>query len=230
MGHGTNHRERPSEAVAGAVLWRHTAGPAPLRVLPDGCLDLIWTGGRLLVAGPDTGAHLVTGPPGASATGLRFAPGTAPALLSVPAVELRDRRVPLADLWPERRVRLLTQRVAEAAAPGRVLEEAVRPVDVDAYAPLIAGILAGTRRGLAVSELAGQLGLSERQLHRHSLRAFGYGPKVLARVLRMRRAVRLARTGRPFAELAIACGYADQAHLSREIRALTGVPLGELVG
>ncbi|NUT47284.1 MAG: helix-turn-helix domain-containing protein, partial [Saccharothrix sp.] len=80
-----------------------------------------------------------------------------------------------------------------------------------------------------VGELARALGLSTRQLHRRSLAAFGYGPKVLHRVLRFDRAVGLARTGVPFADVAHRAGYADQAHLSREVRDLAGVPLGQLI-
>ncbi|MGW5695942.1 helix-turn-helix domain-containing protein, partial [Streptomyces asiaticus] len=69
----------------------------------------------------------------------------------------------------------------------------------------------------------------ERQLHRRSLAAFGYGPKTLGRVLRLNRALDLARTGLPFAEVAATAGYADQAHLARDVRALAGVPLGRLL-
>lgn len=54
------YEERPSSAVPGAVLWR--AGGAGGVVLPDGCMDLLWVEGRLLVVSPDTGPH----PPGRS--------------------------------------------------------------------------------------------------------------------------------------------------------------------
>ncbi|MFD9260612.1 helix-turn-helix domain-containing protein, partial [Streptomyces sp. NPDC059538] len=66
----------------------------------------------------------------------------------------------------------------------------------------------------------------ERQLHRRSLDAFGYGPRTLGRILRLRRALALARAGMPFAEVACVAGYADQAHLAREVRALAGTALG----
>lgn len=59
--------------------------------------------------------------------------------------------------------------------------------------------------------------------------AFGYGPKMLVRILRMNQAVDLARSGTPFAEVAARIGYADQAHLAREVKALAGVPLSELI-
>jgi AraC-like DNA-binding protein len=49
-------------------------------------------------------------------------------------------------------------------------------------------------------------------------------------VLRLQRALELARRGVPFASVAAEAGYADQPHFAREVRALTGLPLGELVG
>ena len=77
--------------------------------------------------------------------------------------------------------------------------------------------------------VAAETGLGERQLRRRCEAAFGYGPKTLARVLRLQRALALARAGTPFAAVAADAGYADQPHLSREVRALTGLPLGELL-
>jgi len=76
-------------------------------------------------------------------------------------------------------------------------------------------------------ELADAVGLSTRQLHRRCTVAFGYGPATLARILRFQRFVRSALGGGhhrsvPLAGLAACAGYADQAHLSRECRAITG--------
>lgn len=83
--------------------------------------------------------------------------------------------------------------------------------------------------GLPVTRMAAELGFSERQLHRRCLPVFGYGPKTLTRILRMRRAVDLARRGTPFAAAAATAGYADQAHMSREVRALNGASLSTLL-
>ena len=78
--------------------------------------------------------------------------------------------------------------------------------------------------------LAGDLGLGERQLRRRAAAAFGYGPKVLARVLRFAAAVERLRAapGVPLAVLAVETGYADQAHLTHESRALSGLSPGRL--
>jgi AraC-like DNA-binding protein len=51
----------------------------------------------------------------------------------------------------------------------------------------------------------------------------------LARVIRFGRALEEIRSGAPLAQVAASCGYADQAHLSREVRALAGTtPMGLL--
>ncbi len=52
---------------------------------------------------------------------------------------------------------------------------------------------------------------------------------MLARVLRLVRALELARGGMPYAAVAARAGYADQAHLAREVKALAGAPLGVIV-
>jgi AraC-like DNA-binding protein len=225
------YHERASR-LDGAVVWWRTvpAGGAVLRVLPDGCIDLIWTDGALLVAGPDTAVHLTPAAPGTRYTGLRLAPGTGPEVLGIPAHELRDQRVPLADLWAAAQVRRLAGQVAAAADPGAALEAVAggRLGLADPPRSAIAEVVARLRAGATVAATAAAVGLSERQLHRRSLAAFGYGPKTLLRILRMNRAVAMARGGTPFATVAAAAGYADQAHLAREVRALAGVPLGVL--
>ncbi|MER5968275.1 helix-turn-helix domain-containing protein [Streptomyces sp. NPDC002055] len=216
--------------TAGATLWTRTADGTPQRVLPDGCTDLIVIGGELVVAGPDTRAHLATGLPGTRYLGLRFPPGRGPALLGVPADELRDRRVPLGALWSGREARVLAEQVVEADDPAEVLARiaADRQRTSPPPDPLVTALVPALRAGEPVAAVAAAAGLGERQLRRRCLTAFGYGPKTLARVLRMNRALRLARDGVPYATVAAATGYADQAHLAREVKALAGVPLSEL--
>ena len=230
------YRERAASLIPGATaVWvRQAESGAAARVLPDGCMDLIWHDGDLLVAGPDTTALLVPGRPGDRYEGLRFAPGVGAAVLGVPAYELRDRRVPLAALWPQREVRVLAERLSQAADRGAALERLIadRAERADRAGlpdPVREVVLSGLRRGQRVPELARRTYLSERQLRRRCLELFGYGPKTLERVLRLQRALTPARRGTPFAQVAVVAGYADQAHLAREVRALAGLPLTELL-
>jgi len=231
--------------LPGAVVWsRGAAGGsagAVTRVLPDGCIDLIHGPTGLLVAGPDRSAHLVPGTVDGAWVGLRLPPGLAPAVLGVPASELVDRRVPLAALWGDATAAELSERLAGAttARAGDVLGVLARRRLADAADggpgrirpdPALLRLVGALRHGVAVGRAADALGVGTRQLHRRSLVAFGYGPKTLARILRLTTALDLVRGGRPPAEAAAVAGYADQPHLSREVRALAGVPLRQLVG
>ncbi|TLQ43050.1 helix-turn-helix domain-containing protein [Streptomyces marianii] len=221
------YAERTS-LLPGAVLWHNEPGPGPaVPVLPDGCMDLLWTEGRLLVAGPDTRAQPLDGVRAAYA-GVRFPPGAAPAFFGVPAHELRDLRVDLTELWPARQVRPLAHRVTDAPDRASALEAVAlrHAADSPPPDPLLRAVAEGLDAGATVAATAAAVGMGARQLHRRSLDAFGYGPKTLARVLRLQRALALVRDGVPYAEAALAAGCSDQAHLAREMRSLTGLTLG----
>jgi len=74
-----------------------------------------------------------------------------------------------------------------------------------------------------IARVAQHVGWSSRHLGQQFRKEFGLGPKTVARVMRFERSSRLVRPGRSVAEVATACGYADQAHLTREWRAIAGV-------
>jgi AraC-like DNA-binding protein len=210
-----------------------TGAAAEHRVLPDGCIDLIFREREgLQVAGPDTRAFVATIPAGGSAVGVRMRPGGAPALLGLPAAALRDSRTPAGDvLGPA--AAPLAEAVAETAGPearARLLlawlagrARGAAPPD-----PLVAAAAQGlgARPDLRVAGLARELGLGERHLRRRFVEGVGYGPKLLARVLRLQRALAMARAdpGLGWSAVAFRAGYADQAHLANDCRALAGVP------
>ena len=87
-----------SSAVTGVTVWTRVSDGSPSWILPDGCIDVLWNGHELTVAGPDTTAHHASPQPGTSYTALRFASGVAPTVLGVAADGLRDQRPGLADV------------------------------------------------------------------------------------------------------------------------------------
>jgi transcriptional regulator GlxA family with amidase domain len=163
---------------------------------------------------------------------VRFRVGAAGSALGVAARELRDRDVPLEELWGARAAGRLAVRLERAPTPAAAVAELAAAV-VARLPP--AGELDGLVRAAAlraaaprtaVERLAFDLGLGERQLRRRFDGAVGYGPKTLQRVLRFQRFLVLARAAGPapdLADLAFAAGYADQAHLTRECRRLSGL-------
>lgn len=231
----TDYAERPSAHDVFACTWSRTMplGGSPTHVLPDACADVLWhrETGRLIVAGPDTRAHRPALAPGLLVA-VRFLPGRAPAGLGVPLSAVRDERVDLDLLWPADRVLRLADELAGTStvvAAERVLADAVAGVRAG-WDPAVPRLVSLVRRGFRVADVADALGWTERQLHRRSLAAFGYGAKTLQRVLRFDRALRMARAGTDLASVAYATGFADQAHLARDVKAFAGVPLTSLVG
>jgi AraC-like DNA-binding protein len=210
------------------------AGPDPgALVLPDGCSDLIWRQGHgAFVAGPDTGPVPTPMPAGTVLVSVRFRPGAGGELLGVPLHELRDQRVDLAALRPDlaralppdldpgqvaARLARLTGQLADDGPPDRAVLQACR-------------LLA--RPAAHAADVAAAVGLSPRQLRRRSEAAVGYGPKLLQRVLRFRRFVSLIDAAAGAADLAaaaLASGYADQPHLTRESVQLAGLPPAALI-
>jgi AraC-like DNA-binding protein len=210
-------------------------GSPPLRVVPDASADIIWRddGGTVstLVAGPDSEAQLAPLASGSRMVGIRFVPGVASEVLGIPLDELRNMRVPLAELWGPVADEL-AERVALCAQPEQALVAAVHEritEPPDALASAIAHRLEFATGPGVVTRLAAEVGVSERQLQRRCRTAFGYGPKTIQQVLRFQRALRLARAGGRLADVAAVVGYADQAHLARDTRRLAGVPLTELL-
>lgn len=206
------------------------------RVLPDGCVDLVWDGEGLFVAGPDTGPVPITPRPGGAFVGLRIQPGLTPAVLGLPAAALRDQRVDGREVLGGEAARL-AERLHAAPALRAAAHELERAVAAHlpgkaAPDPLVERlvVLLGRSTNQPIACLADDLGVSPRQLHRRCTAGVGYGPKTLHRVLRFRRFLSRAEAGADgLARLAAEAGYVDQAHLSREVCRLAGTTPADLV-
>lgn len=194
-----------------------------VRVLPDGCMDLIRMHGRVVVAGPDTTASVSARGPEPFA-GLRFRPGTLPRLLGIPAAELRNQRIALDELGITCGERPLTVLASELAS--RAPRNELSPWSLATLRHVTALLAAGA----PVARVASDAGWSNRTLQRHSRAVYGYGPATLRRVLRFRRAVSMLRAGRAPADVAAAAGYSDQPHLHREVRAFAATTVAILAG
>jgi AraC-like DNA-binding protein len=228
---------QPDEHIA--CLWINDAADAAQRrrVLPDACVDVVWAGGRLVVAGPATQAAMVDVPAGAASMGVRFKVGAAGAALGLPAGELIDASPALEDVWGAAG-REIAERVGEAATPVAQLRALAAAVRERLAAPpddLVRAAASGVARH--------ELGIGDRQLRRRFGDAVGYGPKTLERILRFQRFLTLARAATTtgdgaspagdgeasLARLALDAGYADQAHLTRESSRLAGLPPAALL-
>lgn len=224
------YREHPpSHALAPWVVctWeRSDGGGDPVRVLPDGCIDIMWThDGDATVIGPNTTAFVVALPERTHVVGVRMRPGAAAPLLGIDAAALRDARAPLQEFWGDDGQRLAERLEGSSDRAGALLA-ALAPRAAVAGAPDVlvqAAVACLHDAALPVRELAAQLSVSERHLRRRFDAAVGYGPKRLGRVLRLERALAAARGGEELASVAAGAGYADQAHFAGDCRDLAGV-------
>jgi AraC-like DNA-binding protein len=222
----------PPAPLRGAVtcLWARfvpEAADGKGLVLPDACSDLVWEQGvGAYLAGPDTGPVHTTFKAGTAFVGVRFGPSAGGHVLGLPLSEVRDQRAGLADLLPAAAKRLpAILEPAEAAA--RMLDAAgVLVADGTPDPAMIRAVTLLRDPSARTENVAEEVGLSVRQLRRRCHAAAGYGPKTLQRVLRFQRFVRHLDASSGACDLASAAaeaGYADQAHLTRECAALSGL-------
>ena len=234
----SDYREYPAPlSLAGHLLcfWTQSitsGGVYRHRVLPDACLDLVFINDELpVVVGPWTSAFTADLPAGAKIVGARWHPGRAPALLGLPAMELVNQSVPLHCVW-NRATNLQFASVTDQPdlAARRTALEAALLTRVGHVAPVDLAVDAGIR-WLAnhpqgrVEQMSRIVGLSHRHLQRRFSAAVGYGPKMFQSVLRFQRLLNLASarsTRHTLADFAVEAGYADQAHMTREVRRFSG--------
>jgi AraC-like DNA-binding protein len=231
---------RPAPSLRQFVerFWVHrvTGPPAERRLLPDGRMHLVWIAELgLRVAGPAQAPMSHPRLEAMLAIGATFHPGAAPYLLRTPASELVDQRVHLDAIDPalargvDGALRAAPDPRAAVVAFARRLERHVAALR-DGPDPAVrhAVALLDDDARATVGGVARDTSMSERELQRRFVRDVGYAPKTLQRVLRLQRFLAV-RTVADLAGAAALAGYADQAHLSREARRLTGLTARELL-
>ena len=205
--------------------------PASLTpVIPDGCADImIYDDQPPHVAGPDTITRWVALAHRMIIVGIRLRPGAVRLLLGCPADEIADRSVRLGDV--ARGASRLHERLRSASdlhARRHHLSDYVRDrLDQDSMADI--AIIRGCHAiamepSLEMDALARQLSWSARTMRRRFIAACGYGPKHFQRIMRVQNAIQAMQQGRwpRLVSAAMGAGYADQAHMTRDFRSITG--------
>jgi AraC-like DNA-binding protein len=234
---GTLYRELPPApdlAELVACVWIRVVSPradaVPFTVVPDGCADIMTVDHRApLFVGPDTMARTFALPSGVVITGLRLRPGALRAVAGCRAEDLVDTTVPLRDLaGSAARLDADLHAVDTLARRFALLEQWVRDrVRMRTHDRSIVRACRGLalRGATDMDDVAAALGWSVRTMRREFIAACGYGPKMMHRILRVQQAVRRAHRARHpvrVSALAATLGFADQAHMTREFRAILG--------
>lgn len=214
-------------------------------ILPDGCFDLVLrcrpgpdglVDPLLMLSGTADRPVSVAAAPGQIYFGLRFRPGWGGAALGVPPDLLGPDPIPAeaGAPWLRRLARRLTQQcwspeqmqdlfsrlAVTAVARAR---DHLRDHPARWRAAWALERLADPGGGWTPARLAQDIGISPRSLRRDIVQVTGLPPQSLAGIFRARHALGLLQTSAlPLADVAAVAGYADQAHLTRDLVRFTG--------
>ncbi|MFI5720217.1 helix-turn-helix domain-containing protein [Nocardia sp. NPDC051750] len=211
--------------------WTHRVGGGAQRVIPDNHADFIVSStGRSWLVGPATTVDLPALSPGTVLHGARIHTAALRSVTGVAGSELRDTAMAVDDLLPGRVARALVGSLGAGEFDELTAHSLWPCLTVDPRVEKAVELL--TAATTTVDTVADRVALTPRHLRRLVEQETGLTPKTLQVVGRLQRAVRLARRA-PDATLsmvAVAVGYADQAHLSRDTRRMTGLTPGSLLG
>lgn len=242
---------RPSGRLRGIVdrLWRVDESPAdepaPETICPDGRTEIVIHLGdpmrqqlgdrqleqpRSLLVAQMHGPITVVPTGRVSMVGARLASGALHRLLPIPQGRLTGQILDLESVW-HAWARATADRVASTPSPAASLaafESALQALVPDVAASdgthaMEAAIatLRASGGNASIDRLAQSTALSRRQFERRFAECVGLSPRLFGRIVRFQRAFRhLAQESG--ADVAARCGYADQAHLVREVRRFAG--------
>ncbi len=202
----------------GGPIWRHRHGADPVRQ-PSALLV-----GQML-------EPVVLAPHGYTAVAaIRMRPAAARAFLGFSMRDVAGEFVDLESIHPS--IRAVRDRLGEARddpARIRALEAWLATLTCRAPRRHVEGVVetilqSGGRA--AIDRVAFGTGVSVRQLERQFQQDVGLPPKAFSRIVRLQAALRRIREGRPLSDVALACGYYDQAHMTRDFRQLAAMSPG----
>lgn len=235
---------RPVEPLAPYVekLWYcegYRASHRKERVLPGGrfqfVIDLQESAGTPLVVGMRSEYGVVETAALQCVMGVVFRPGGTIPFLGWPADDFYNREIPLDLIWGPQ-ANLLRERLGEAAtshARFQVLEaallQAAKPLGLHAAVGYALGEFQGAPHIRSVLDVCREAGLSRRRFAQLFREQIGLTPKLYCRVRRFQEVVGQLTAGGPvdWADVALAGGYCDQAHLAHEFRAFSGTSPGD---
>jgi AraC-like DNA-binding protein len=188
------------------------------------------------IAGMHSQPVVIDTAPNSSMMGIHFRPGGAAAVFRIPASELCDQVVGMEALWGSDAQRLRNQ-LLDAPTPQarfRSLENFLLRNVAQYENPLIAHairILQNAPEEASVKKIAAEIGWSHKHLIEKFHATVGMSPKRFSRVQRFQRAVRTLQRAAPqsFTDLALKCGYYDQAHFNSEFKIFSGLTPTEFV-
>lgn len=212
--------------------------PYQQQVLPYPAVNMTFKPGRCRIAGVPRGRFTEVLHDAGRVFGVRFHPGGFRPFLGAPVSSINDRFLAIEDVFgPTGRELAATVLAADDEAAVTVIDQfltARAPQHPDPDAQLAAAIVAraAAEPGVTrVDALAGEFGLTIRQLQRLFADYVGVGPKWVIRRHRLHEAAARAADGTrlDLGALAVELGYSDQSHLTRDFASMIGEPPAQYI-
>ncbi|MGZ8558657.1 MAG: DUF6597 domain-containing transcriptional factor [Chitinophagaceae bacterium] len=222
--------------------------PARQRVLPDGCMEMIFHYGdlyqqyfeggsciiqpRSFVFGQIT-SYIEIAPIGI--TGLvaaRFLPDGLTPFLDIPISTLDNKAVSIIEVFGDKGKLLEEKVIAAKDISERIklietflLSRLADPQIIDTIAKNCVDIIFQTQGQMSMTELSGKLKINRRNIERKFVSAIGMGPKQLSKVVRMQATLKMMKQKRfsSLTSIAYENGYYDQSHFIKEFKEFTGM-------
>ena len=222
------------------------------RILPNGTIELVinlrqdrisidktmhcaraQTFSGVVVSGIYSGAFIIDAMQHAAMMGVHFKPAGAFAVLGVPLQEFADAHVDLAALWGDGAVRYLRERLCTASThrarfellERALIERLLQGRRLHPVVPFALECFGPDGSGASVRDVTRRSGLSHRRFLTIFRSEVGLPPKAFCRILRFQHMHRVAQrmSHIKWTDLALTCGFYDQAHLTNEFRRLSGL-------
>jgi AraC-like DNA-binding protein len=218
-----------------SAIWTLTVAPGGQGIVelfpPDLGAEIICRVGpeaSTILRGPQLRAGVITIPGGVCYVGARLKLGVAARLFAMPHPKMQNARPKIDELrldWSARGEVDPDQSLVNAfRARLRGVFPNGLPAPGEGLGHLVAMAIARRGGRTDLDRLAGEFGCSPRHMRRRVLTELGFGPKTAARIVRMRQALHLvARQEHDLAQIALAAGFGDQAHMTREFLSM-GAP------
>jgi AraC-like DNA-binding protein len=208
----------------------------PIRIYESDSFDRYTSYGNAVLSGARTEGFVIDTDQQDETFGIAFHPGGSFPFFHEPASETRNLTVRLDCFWGasvgRMRERLLAAHGAQqmfAIAERELLQRVRRPLALHKAVTLGRGEFCRAPHIAAITRVVDQTGLSQRRFIELFQDQIGITPKAFCRVRRFQRVLESVHGAREaeWAQVALDCGYYDQAHFIHDFRAFSGVTPGE---
>lgn len=205
-------------------VWRAvpepSADPRVEWILPTCRAQMILSPRVSVLVGPRVSAELIERRTDEPAIGVSLVAGAAAAFIGIGGHEICGITTPLDAVLP---IGSLPDHLAEQSADEAldlIEAELVKWLEQASVNPLVSAVERAIRAGHPAAKTAEVLGVDRRRFVPEFRRIVGVAPKRYERICRFNRVTKAIRRpdAGPLASIAVEQGFADQAHLTREVR------------